>query len=554
MNLRRLTTTAPGGWLLLAAIGLGGGWGAGASDRAPGAGQPAESSPPGTDPPVDVLTYHNDLARTGQNLQEAMLRPDNVNAAAFGKVAFDRTDGQVYAQPLYRSRLPIAGGVHNVLFVATEHDSVYAFAADTGAVLWKTSLLGPGEVPGDDRGCGQIEPEIGVTATPVIDASGGPHGIIYVVGMMKNAAGRYLQRLQALDLVTGAEVLGGPVTIQAECAGSGENSSAGRLVFDPAQYKERAGLLLLHGVIYTCWASHCDHPPYNGWIIAYDARTLKQTGVLNLTPNGTEGGLWSSGAAPAADADGAIYLTVGNGTFDTELDAQGFPRRQDYGNAFLKLTTAGGRLTVADYFTMKNVVWESSVDWDLASGGVLRLPDCRDADGRLRRLAVTAGKDQNIYVVDCDRLGKFHPDRNDIHQELTQALASQEYGMPAYFNGTVYFGAMADSIRAYRVSDARLSPAPVSRTLNQFPYPGATPSISAHGAADGIVWAVELRAPAVLYAYDAGDLSRKLYDSNQAPGGRDQFGAGIKFSVPTIANGRVFVGTQTGVAVFGLLH
>jgi len=543
MTLRRPSLTPR---LLAAAL-----WGAGACALA---GIETEPGNPGASRGADVLTYHNDLARTGQNLHETILRPGNVSVASFGKVGFYRTDGQVYAQPLYCSRLRIAGGVHDVLVVATEHDSVYACDAATGAELWTTSLLGPGEATGDDRGCGQIEPEIGITATPVIDPAAGAHGVIYVVGMVKDAAGRYRQRLHALDLITGANVCGGPVTIEADCPGSGENSSGGRLVFDPAQYKERCGLLLLNGLLFTEWASHCDHPPYNGWIIAYDARTLMPSGVLNVTPNGTEGGLWSSGAAPAADADGSFYLAVGNGTFDTDLDAQGFPQRQDYGNALLKLTAAGGRLAVTDYFTMKNVVWESSVDWDLASGGVLRLPDCVDAEGRRRRLAVVAGKDQAIYVVDCERLGKFHPDRNAIHQELTGALAGQEYGMPAYFNRTVYIGAMADGIRAYRIAGARLSPTPVSQTANQFPYPGATPSISADGAANGIVWAIELRDTAVLYAYDAGDLRRELYASNQAPDGRDRIGAGIKFGVPTIANGRAFVGTQTGVAVFGLLR
>jgi PQQ enzyme repeat len=535
MNARRFPTRRLACWSLLALP-----WAAAVGAPAGRAG-------------VDVLTYHNDLARTGENRQEIVLTPANVNRASFGKVGFFATDGQVYAQPLYLSGRTVAGGVHDVLYVATEHDSVYAFDAATGAVLWKTSLLGAGETPSDDRGCGQIEPEIGITATPVIDPAAGPHGTIYLVGMSKNAAGRYFQRLHALDVVTGAEQPGSPVTIEAECAGSGENSSGGRLVFDPAQYKERCGLLLLHGVIYTGWASHCDHPPFNGWLIAYDAGTLRQTAVLNLTPNGTEAAIWSSGAAPAADAGGHIYLLAGNGTFDTDLDARGFPGRQDFGNAFLKLATAGGGLTVADYFVMKNAAWESSVDWDLGSGGVLLLPPLRDAAGNVRRLAVGAGKDQNIYVVDRDHLGGFHPDRNDVDQELTGALAGQEYGMPAFFDGTVYYGAMADTIRAYRIRDARLPATPTSQTTNKFGYPGTTPSISADGTRNAILWAIELRDPAVLYAYDARDLSRELYNSDQAPDHRDEFGAGIKFAVPTIADGRVFVGAQTGVAVFGLL-
>jgi outer membrane protein assembly factor BamB len=539
-------------WLPVALLILGAGRGDDCAAAAASEGGMRPAPAVAAAPAVNVLTYHNDLARTGQNLQEVILTPANVNPAGFGKVGFYPTDGQVYAQPLYLSHQTVAGAGHNVLYVATEHDSVYAFDADTGAVLWQTSLLGAGEAPSDDRGCGQIAPEIGVTATPVIDPGAGPRGTLYVVGMSKDRASHYHQRLHALDVITGAEMPGSPADIQAECPGSGENSIHGRLVFDPAQYKERTGLLLLHGVIYTCWASHCDHPPYNGWIIGYDARTLARVAVLNLTPNGTEGAVWASGAAPAADADGSIYLLAGNGTFETELDARGFPRRQDFGNAFLRLSTAGGQLAVADYFTMKNVVWESSVDWDLGSGGVLRLPDCTDADGRVRRLAIGAGKDQTIYVVDCDRLGGFHADRNDIHQELTGALAGQEYGMPAYFNGTVYYGAMTDAIRAYPVIQARLAATPSSQTKNKFTYPGTTPGISAHGATHGIVWAIEWRDPAVLHAYDARDLARELYDSNQPPNGRDQFGPGIKFATPTIANGRVFVGAATGVAVFGL--
>ncbi len=503
---------------------------------------------------VDVLTYHNDNARTGRNLKETVLQPANVRSDRFGKVGFLATDGQVYAQPLLLSDLPVAGALREVLFVATEHDSVYAFDVTSGAKLWKTSLLGPGETPSDDRGCGQIEPEIGVTATPVIDRGIGPHGTLFVVAMSMDHSGDHVQRLHALDVATGAEQPGSPGTIRAQYPGHGRNSVNGRLVFDPAQVKERSGLLLLNGVIYTTWASHCDHPPYNAWVIAYDARTLRQTAVLNLTPNGTEGGLWGAGAAPAADAAGDIYLMTGNGTFDVTLDARGFPRDHDYGNALLKLSTAGRRLEVADYFTMKNTIWESSVDWDLGSGGVLLLPAARDNAGRVRHLAVGAGKDQTIYVVDRDHLGGFHPDRDDAYQELAHALAGQEYGMPAYFDGTVYYGAMADALRAYPVVAARLSARPSSRTRNIFTFPGATPSISADGNVGGIVWAVDLRDPAVLRAYDATDLSHELYDSDQAPGGRDRFGTGIKFSVPTIANGRVYVGTTRGVAVFGLLR
>lgn len=377
---------------------------------------------------------------------------------------------------LYISSLSINGAAHNVLYVATEHDSVYAFDADSGAVLWHTSLLMNGEMPSDDRGCGQVTPEIGVTDTPVIDPKAGPDGAIFMVAMSKNGSGTYYQRLHALDLKTGQELAGSPVTVQAKYPGSGDNSSGGYVVFDPAQYEERAGLLLSNGVVYTFWASHCDDRPYTGWIVGYNETSLAQASVLDITPNGNEASIWASGAGPAADASGNIYFLAANGTFDTTLDANDFPVNQDYGNAFLKVATAGGKLTVADYFNMSNTVAESNADEDLGSGGALLLPDVTDDNGKVRHLAVGAGKDQNIYVVDRDNPGKFNPNNdNAIYQELDNALGGPEFGMPAYFNGTVYYGAVGDVIRAFAVSQARLSAAPTSESSNSFVYPGATP-------------------------------------------------------------------------------
>lgn len=504
---------------------------------------------------TNVLTYHNDLARTGQNLSETILTPQNVNSSSFGKLFTVSVDGKVDAQPLVVSAVSIPGhGNPTVVFAATEHDSVYAFDATNGTVYWHVSLLQAGEVPSDNRGCGQVTPEIGITATPVIDPASGPHGTIYLVAMSKDSLGNYYQRLHALDITTGAEEFGGPVAVQATYPGSGDNSSNRQVIFDPKQYKSRPGLLLLNGVVYTSWGSHCDIRPYTGWIIGYDRTTLRQTSVLNFAPNGNEAALWNSGGAPAADAQGNIFVSLANGTFDTATNTQGFPSRGDYGNAFVKVTPQNGSLAPTDYWTMDNTVSESNRDVDLGSGGIMLLPDMLDAAGTLRHLAVGAGKDTNLWVLDRDNMGKFDPQGNaTIYEELTGALPGGIWSNPAYFNGLVYFGAVGDVIRAFQLTSARLSSLPVSTTPTAFPYPGATPSISANGSANGILWAVENSNVAVLHAYNANNLGSELYNSNQAPSGRDQFGPGNKYISPTIANGKVFVGTTDSVAVFGLL-
>ena len=504
---------------------------------------------------VDVLTYHNDISRTGKNSSEALLMPGNVTSATFGKLNQFPVDGRVDAQPLYLSNVAIPSkGTHDVVYVATEHDSVYAFDALTGLRLWNRSLLGSGETPSDPRGCDQVSPEIGITSTPVIDRG---RGAIYVIAMSRNAAGNYFQRLHALDIATGNELFSGPKTIQATYPGTGDNSSSGNVVFDPAQYKERAALLLLNGVVYTAWASHCDIRPYTGWVMGYDGATLNQTGVLNITPNGNEGAIWMSGAGMAADDSGNIYLLAGNGTFDATLNANGFPSQGDYGNAFLKLSTSGG-LQVADYFEMSNQSAENAGDVDLGSGGVLVLPDMIDSKGNTQQLVVGAGKDQNIYVVSRNSMGKFNSNANNIYQQITGIFPDGSpagiYSAPAYFNNTIYFGSVGNPIMAFGVSAAELSSTPTSQTNTSFAYPGATPAISANGTANGILWAVENSSTAaVLHAYNATNLANELYNSNQAGGGRDQFGTGNKFITPTIANGYVYVGTINSVAVFGLL-
>jgi hypothetical protein len=332
---------------------------------------------------------------------------------------------------------------------------------------------------------------------------------------------------------------------------------AGTTSFDPAQYEERAALLLLNGTIYTSWTSHCDGQPYTGWIIAYSESTLARSAVLNVAPNSGGGGpaIWMSGGGPAADSAGNVYLLTANGVFDTTLDATGFPSGGDYGNSFLKLSTAGGTPSVADYFTMSNTVSESAGDTDLGSGGIMLLPDVTDSGGTVRHLAVGAGKDSNLYVVNRDSMGKFNPTTTkNVWQQLNGVLPGGIWSTPAYFNGSVYYGPAGGALVAFAVHAAQLAGAPSSSTATSFTYPGTAPAVSANGTSNGIVWAHENANPAVLHAYDAGNLAHELYNSSQAAGGRDQFGAGNKFITPAIADGKVFVGTQTGVAVFGLLN
>ena len=502
---------------------------------------------------TDVLTYHNDIARTGQNLTETTLTTSNITSATFGKLGFYPVDGLVDAQPLYASSVAVPNsGKHNILIIPTEHDSVFAFDADSGTTVWQVSTLKSGETTSDDRGCGQVTPEIGVTSTPVIDRKQGPNGAVYVLAMSKDASGNYHQRLHALDLALGTELFAGPMDIQATYAGTGDNSNGSSVVFDPAQYKERAGLLLLNGVIYTSWASHCDIRPYTGWIMGYSESTLAQTSVLNITPNGNEGAIWMAGAGLAADSSGNIYFLDANGDFDTNLNASGFPSDGDYGNAFMKLSTTSNQLAVADYFEMNNGVAESDSDTDLGSGGTIVLPDLTNSAGNTVHLAVGAGKDGNLYLVNRDSMGRFSANSNNIYQELAGALPGGVYAMPAYFNNTIYYGSVGSPIQAFSISGGMLSTSATAQTANSFGYPGATPSISANGNSNGIVWAVENTSPAVLHAYNATSLT-ELYNSNQASNGRDQFGAGNKFITPTIVNGKVFVGTPNGVAIFGLL-
>jgi len=489
-----------------------------------------------------VLTYHNDNARTGQNLNEAVLTPANVNQSAFGKLFSYGVDGYVYAQPLFVPSVNFPGvGPRNAVYVATEHDSVYAFDAESAASLWQVNFLGPGvtTIPGLETDCDQILPEIGITATPVIDPAS---GTIYVVAVTKedSVGGGYVHRLHALDLSTGAERSGSPVVIQASAPGS----DGGTITFNPRSQNERSGLLLLNGVVYTAWSSHCDIAPYHGWLIGYDARTLAQVSVYITTPSGSQAAIWGGGAGPAVDAQGNIFIATGNGSFDADRGGQ------TYGDSFVKLTPRQGGMSAVDYFAPSNQAILAQDDEDLGSGGVLVVPDSA-GNAAHPHLLVGAGKQGRIYLVDRDNMGRFDLNTENNLQTLNGVIRAS-FGTPAYFNNTLYYGGSGDPLQAFTFSGAALSATASSRSPKSFAFPGTTPSLSSNGTSNGIVWAIENAGQAVLHAYAAEDLSRELYNSARA-GGQDDAGRYVKFSVPTIANGRVYVGGQSSVAVFGLL-
>ena len=508
--------------------------------------------------PQAVLTWHNDTSRTGQNLAETLLTPSSVNSSNFGLIYTLALDGKVDAQPLYVPQVSISGVLHNILYVVTENDSVYAFDADSGMQLWMQSMLGSGETaspqPSD---CDNITPTIGITSTPAIDMSIGPNGTIYLVALSTDGT-NYFQRLYALDLTTGVDQTGWPIVIAATYPGNSPNGSGTVLTFDPTLYTERAALLISNGVVYTTWASHCDNGSYNSWVIGYNESTQAPS-VINLTPNGDKGGIWMSGAGPAADnTSNNIYFLIGNGTFDTTLNGNNFPSGGDYGNSFVSLSTSSG-LAVQDYFTMDNTVSESTMDEDLGSGGALLLPPLNDAMGNPHQLAVGAGKDGNAYVVDRGNMGEFNMSSNAVYQMLPLG-PNQVYSTPAWFNNTLYYGPVGSPLAAYLFSGGSFSMSPTVSTSQSFGVncanTGAIPSISANGSTNGIVWVLDTpcnnslaHLPAVLYAFDAGTLN-KLYDSTQNTS--ENFGAGITFPTPTVANGKVFVGTTTGVSAFGL--
>ncbi|TMJ11291.1 MAG: pyrrolo-quinoline quinone [Bacillati bacterium ANGP1] len=501
-----------------------------------------------------MFTYHNDLARTGQNLNETILTPGTVTSTTFGKLFADPVDEQIYAQPLYVANVAIPDqGIHNVVYVATENDTVYALDADApGAPLWQTSLLVEGgtAVPISDLDptCTDLVPVIGVTGTPVIDPT---TNTLYVVAKTKEGPSdipAYVQRLHALDIATGAEKFGGPVTIAATVPGTGDGGKRTTLTFNPLLQLNRPGLALVNGVVYIAFGSHCDIDPFHGWLFGYDAGLLTQVGVFVTTPNGRGGSIWQGGGSVAADAGNNLYVMTGNGTFDAYL-----PGAMDFGDSVLKLFPT---LTLADYFTPFDQDYLEAIDLDLGSGAPMVLPD---QAGAVPHLLVGAGKEGTIYLLDRDNLGQFCGCSGDgqIVQSIPFALGIH-FGTPAVWNNLVYFLAAFDVLKAFSISKGHLSTSPASQGTTAFGFPGATVSVSANGATDGIVWAVETHAyakhgPAVLHAYDATDVGTELYNSTQADGGRDTLGPAVKFAVPTVVNGKVYVGTANELDVFGVL-
>lgn len=509
--------------------------------------------------PTAVTTYKGNALRTGQYPNETILTTSNVNVARFGKRVVYPVDGYVYAQPLFMPHVTIAGKTHNVVFVATQHDSVYAFDADqmsASAPLWHTSFIDPAQgittVSSGDISCNDIVPEVGITGTPVIDGS---TGTLYVVAKTKEH-GQVVQRLHALDITTGKERPGSPVLIQASVPGTGAGSSNGVVRFDPLRENQRGALLLLNGVVYIPWASHCDNDPYHGWIIGYHATTLQQVpgAVYNTCPNGTRAGVWQSGGGPAADSNGNIYFATGNGSFDLVSGGQ------DAGDSILKLSTQNG-LHLADYFTPFNQACLESADTDLGSGGVLLLPSTNEL--------ICIGKEGRVYVIDRTNMGRYTTIANPCaNQNLTHVdkvlqelppgtIVGGVWGMPAYWGATtgefVYTIGVKDHVKAFRLTNGRLATPAVSQSAESFTYPGGNPVVSSNGsvANTGIVWTIDPKA--ILRAYNATDLSKELYNSGQNAS-RDGLGSYVKFSVPTVANGNVFVGTHTSLVVYGLLE
>jgi outer membrane protein assembly factor BamB len=498
-------------------------------------------------PSTNVLTYHNDNARTGDDLHETVLTPADVNPSQFGKLYSVPVDGQVYAQPLYLENVAVPGqGAHNVVYVATENDTVYAFDADRGALLWHDSLANPAAgvtpVPSGDLQCPSITPQIGVTATPVIDPASGTLYAVAAFKVLGRHKARYVQRIFAIDVATGALKLGGPRTIRASVPGAGDGGTA--VTFNGKKELSRAALLLLDGVVYTAWTSHCDATPTHGWVIGYRADTLKRVAVFNTSPGGQLSTIWQSGGGLAADAAGNIYFLTGNGTFDANHGGR------DYGDSFVRLRTHG-RLRAADYFTPFNQAGLSAHDDDLGSGGPLLLPDQPGAPGPL---LVGASKAGTIYLLDRGHLGRFHRRSDRVVQELGGAVG-RAFDTPAYFDGGgqrwLYYAGENDVVRAFPLVGGRLAPVPSSASGMPFFTPGATPSVSADGTSGGIVWALNVGPPG-LYAFDATDLGHLLYSSDQF-GVRDQLDGVIKFSVPTVADGKVFVGTSQALTVYGEL-
>jgi chitodextrinase len=505
-----------------------------------------------------VFTHHNDSQRTGQNLKEYALTPATVNSANFGKLfscPMDAADGAgyMYAEPLYVANLTMSDAKkHNVVFVATESDRVYAFDADSSSCqrFWKTSMLMVGErtvLAAETNELNDLTPEIGVTSTPVIDSKTNPM-TMYVCAKSKDSVGGYHHRLHALNLVTGAEKTGSPVDITAAN-------------FDVLFHLQRPALLLNGGTLYIAFGSHGDNNVYQGWLMGYDPATLAQKFAFatadptNSGPagSGNQAAIWQSGGGPAADSNGNVYVETANGTFDADSGGT------NYGDSALKLSVTA---SVLDYFTPSNQATLNSNDVDLGSAGPIVLPDSLGPVAHPNLLLVT-GKPGILFLLDRSNLGKFNSGGDQAVQEVTVSLNTTQiigglFPQPAYWNGNIYTAAVADPLKRYTISSSAnppISSVPQSQSSHTFDQRGATPAVSANGTSNGIVWLLDISAypggPAVLYAYDATNVLTPLYSSPSS--GSGAAGNAVKFTVPTVANGKVYVGGQGVLTVFGLL-
>ena len=547
-----------------------------------------------------VLTYHNDNLRDGINTREFALSSTTVTTATFGKLFSCPVDGAIYAQPLWMKGISIAGGIHNVLVVSTQHDSVYIFDADANpcVMYWHVNLLdtlhggtsGEGPVTWNDVGyCyGDIYPEVGVTGTPVIDAT---TNTIYVVSASESNAqnsgkcvatiGTFYHRLHALDVATGNEKYNAPVTIAASVPGTGDGSVNGMVSFQSQLQHNRSGLAEYSGRIYVAFAAHEDAKPYHGWIIAYRANNVhQQMAVFNTTPNGVngaDGGIWAGGGAPAIDSGGDVYVSTGNGVFD-ELPP---PPNDDYGDSILRLhyitgsTLNGVNLSLVGYFTPFDQATLAQDDTDLGSGGVVLFPN---QSGNPKYLLTQVGKQGTVYLIDRTNMGQFNAANNS---QILQTFMGPLYGLwgtPVLWHNNLYVGGQDDAVRQFVYDGAivQFNTTVASQSPSTFGYPGTTPSVSSSSSNHGIVWAIDsslygyaspnagvncstvplpaaCSGPAILHAYNAANLAQEYWNSTQAANNRDQAGNAVKFVPPTIANGKVYLATRTEVDVYGLL-
>jgi hypothetical protein len=477
-----------------------------------------------------VFTYHNDLSRDGVNNQEYALSTSTVKAATFGKRFACAIDASAYAQPLWVANVAIGGGTHNVLIAATVHDTVYAFDADVSPckTYWSKSLLASGETwvnNMDVGGSTDLAPDIGIVGTPVIDPT---TNTIYVVSKSKNGATIH-QRLHALSLIDGSEKFSGPQEIAFTFNG---------ISFSPLSQNQRAGLALLNGVVYIAWGSHGDIGTYYGWIVGYNAATLAQASAFNDDPGVGFGGIWMSGGAPAADSSNNLYVITGNGNFDGVTL---------FGDSFLKLSTPGSG--VLSFFAPSDQATLNSGDLDMGSGGAAILVD--QPSGPVQHLVIGGGKVGTLFLLNRDNLGGNTT--NDAGAVQSFSIGNRIFGTPAFWQNTLYIAPITDHLKSYpfNPSTGQFTTAPASQSPGTFGFPGSTPSISSQATTNGIVWATEKgTGPSVLHAYDATNVGTELW--NSANSSADQAGQAVKFTVPTVANGKVYVGTVGEISVYGL--